>query len=146
MLIGRDELQALIPHQGAMCLLDSVLAWDDASIVCRSDTHRRADNPLCSGGMLDALHALEYGAQALAIHGGLCARRDGRRHAGGYLAALRNAKLGVARLDDLEAALTVSAQRLHAEADNMIYEFDVHAGATFVAAARAVVITREATP
>lgn len=143
MLIERNELQSLIPHQGAMCLLDAVLSWDEDSIVCRSATHGREDNPLRSDGVLDAVHAFEYGAQALAVHGGLRARSAGRCQTSGYLAALRNAKLGVTRLDDIGQALTVTATRLHAEHGNMIYEFAVRAGARFVASARAVIITAE---
>ncbi len=70
-LVGRQELEALIPHAGAMCLLDTVQNWDDRQIHCRSETHRNVANPLRFEGRLSALHLAEYGAQAMAIHGGL---------------------------------------------------------------------------
>ena len=69
--------RTLIPHQGAMCLLDDVVAWDDQRIHARSDSHRRDDNPLRSDGRLRAVHLCEYGAQAMAVHGGLVARAAG---------------------------------------------------------------------
>ncbi len=139
LLIGRDELQRLVPHQGTMCLLDGVLAWDEDSVTCISATHHAADNPLRSGGRLAAVHALEYGAQAMAVHGGLLARARGAR-SGGYLAALRNAALHVSRLDDLAAPLTVHAERLMADGGNLMYQFTITAGESKVAEARATVI------
>ena len=44
--IEKSEIRTLIPHAGLMCLLDSVLRWDDESIVCVSETHRDPANPL----------------------------------------------------------------------------------------------------
>ncbi|MGH8502676.1 MAG: hypothetical protein ACREVE_09435, partial [Gammaproteobacteria bacterium] len=75
--VDKDAIRALIPHAGTMCLLDAVLEWDDESIHCTSETHRAADNPLRREGRLSALHAFEYGAQAVAVHGGLRARAAG---------------------------------------------------------------------
>ena len=42
MVLSRDAIAALIPHQGAMCLLDEVLSADDDGIVCRAVSHRDA--------------------------------------------------------------------------------------------------------
>ena len=78
MLIDKAEIRSLIPHAGAMCLLDAVTAWDEQSITCLSDTHRDPANPLRRQGRLSVLHAIEYGAQAAAIHGALCARAAGQ--------------------------------------------------------------------
>ncbi|PYI82543.1 MAG: phosphotransferase, partial [Verrucomicrobia bacterium] len=69
--IGKAEIRTLIPHSGLMCLLDSVIEWDDQSIICISNTHRDPANPLRREGQLSAVHAFEYGAQAAAVHGGL---------------------------------------------------------------------------
>src|SRR6059058_4587817 len=85
--IDKAEIRRLIPHAGTMCLLDSVLGWDDESIVCTTNTHRDEANPLRRDGRLSALHALEYGAQAAAIHGGLRARAAGTTAPPCYLAA-----------------------------------------------------------
>ena len=75
--INKAEIRALIPHSGLMCLLDSVIQWDDRSIACISHTHRDVANPLRREGRLSAVHAFEYGAQAAAVHGGLRAREMG---------------------------------------------------------------------
>lgn len=72
--LPKSQWAALIPHQGSMCLLDSVAHWDDVRIHARSGSHARDDNPLRRDGRLRALHLCEYGAQAMAVHGGLLAQ------------------------------------------------------------------------
>ena len=108
-MIDKSEIRRLIPHSGTMCLLDGVVRWDDESIVCITNTHRDANNPLRRDGQLSALHALEYGAQAAAVHGGLRARAAGTAAPPCYLAALREAHLHVAR------TVTRRAERLISE-------------------------------
>jgi predicted hotdog family 3-hydroxylacyl-ACP dehydratase len=125
MLIGKEELRTLVPHAGLMCLLDGVERWDEEEIVCLSETHLRTDNPLRRGGRLGAVHAVEYGAQAMAVHGGLLSRRDGGAPAAGFLAALRDVVLNVVRLDDLAAPLRVTARRLMASGGNMMYVYSI---------------------
>src|SRR5216110_3634120 len=110
--IHNAEIRTLIPHSGSMCLLDSVTRWDDRSIVCVTNTHRDPANPLRRAGRLSALHAFEYGAQATAVHGGLRARSAGATAPPGYLAALRNGRLNVTRLDQIHLSLRVCATRL----------------------------------
>jgi predicted hotdog family 3-hydroxylacyl-ACP dehydratase len=138
--IGRDELERLVPHTGGMCLLDGVLAWDDASLTCISNSHRASNNPLRTHGRLVSVHALEYGAQAVAVHGGLLAHHRSAATGGGYLAALRQAVLHVAHLDDLESPLKVHAEQLLADERHLVYRFTVSAGDIQVAEARATVI------
>src|SRR5712664_3721266 len=107
MLIDKAEIRTLIPHSGLMCLLDEVIQWDDRSIVCITNTHRDSVNPLRRSGRLSGLHAFEYGAQAAAVHGGLCARSVGAMAAPGYLAALRDGLLHVSRLDHIHLPLRI---------------------------------------
>jgi predicted hotdog family 3-hydroxylacyl-ACP dehydratase len=132
----------LIPHSGLMCLLDKVTQWDDRSIVCISNTHRDATNPLRRDGRLSAVHAFEYGAQAAAVHGGLRARAEGATAPPGYLAALRDARLYVDRLDDLDAPLEIMATRLFGDRANTVYECRISAGATLFAEARITIVQR----
>ena len=141
-LIDKPEIRTLIPHAGTMCLLDNVIDWDDESIVCITNTHRDEANPLRHDGRLTALHALEYGAQAAAIHGGLRARAAGTTAPACYLAALRDAHLHIARLDDLASPLEVRAQRLFGETGNTIYQCDVSASDVRVADARVTIMLR----
>src|SRR5206468_8915290 len=125
--INKTEIRTLIPHSGSMCLLDSVTEWDDRSIVCISNTHRDPANPLRRGGRLSVVHAFEYGAQAAAVHGGLRARSVGATAPPGYLAALRDARLHVVFLDDIQPALQVRALRLFGESVNCVYECRISA-------------------
>jgi predicted hotdog family 3-hydroxylacyl-ACP dehydratase len=140
--IDKAEIRTLIPHAGTMCLLDSVLDWDDESIVCTTNTHRDGANPLRRDGRLSALHALEYGAQAAAIHGGLRARAAGATAPPCYLAALRDAHLHVARLDDLASPLEVRAHRLFGDSGNTIYQCTISANGISVAEGRVTIMLR----
>ena len=140
--INKAEIRTLIPHSGAMCLLDSVTEWDDRLIVCISDMHRDPANPLRRDGRLSALHAFEYGAQAAAVHGGLRARAAGVTAPPGYLAALRDAHLYVMRLDDVASPLQVCANRLFGDAANTVYECRVSADDVLLASGRIIIILR----
>ena len=142
MLIEKAEIRTLVPHTGLMCLLDSVLQWDDESIECLSETHREPENPLRRHGRLSALHAFEYGAQAAAIHGGLRARSAGATAPVCYLAALRDARLRVSRLDDIESPLKVRANRLFGEGGNTVYECHVSALDDLLAEGRVTIMLR----
>lgn len=123
-----------------MCLLDEVVAWDEAAIHARTRSHARNDNPLRSDGQLRALHLAEYGAQAMAIHGGLLARAQGAVAAPGYLVSLRDVELAVARIDDIGDALDVHAQRLLAGDGHWQYEFRIEHAGRVLARGRAAVI------
>jgi predicted hotdog family 3-hydroxylacyl-ACP dehydratase len=141
-LIDKSEIRTLIPHADTMCLLDNVIDWDDASIFCITNTHRDKTNPLRRNGRLSALHALEYGAQAAAIHGGLRARAAGTTAPPCYLAALRDAHLYVDRLDSLASPLEVRVQWLFGDSGNTIYQCAISASCTAVAEGRVTIMLR----
>jgi predicted hotdog family 3-hydroxylacyl-ACP dehydratase len=140
--INKAEIRTLIPHSGEMCLLDQVTQWDDRSIICLTNTHRDPANPLRRDGRLSALNAFEYGAQAAAVHGGLRARSAGATAPPGYLAALRDAYLHAARLDDITLPLQVCASRLFGESANTVYECRVLAGNIPLADGRITIMQR----
>lgn len=125
-VIERDELTTLIPHAGLMCLNDAVLEWDQQSVLCSTQSHLRKDNPLYKNKKLSALHAIEYCAQAMAVHGGLLAREQGEVLAAGYLAAIRNVELACEYLDDIAQDLIISARQLMAQGGNLMYEFTMY--------------------
>jgi predicted LPLAT superfamily acyltransferase/predicted hotdog family 3-hydroxylacyl-ACP dehydratase len=139
---NKSEIRALVPHSGSMCLLDRVIEWNDRSIVCTSNTHRDPDNPLRRNARLSAVHALEYGAQAAAVHGGLRARAAGATAAPGYVAALRDAHLHVTWLEDLESPLQVIAERMFGDEANTVYECRISAGDLLVAQGRVTIMPR----
>lgn len=133
----RLRVAPLVPHAGTMCLLDDVVRFDADEILCVTRSHRSPDNPLRDRGRLAALHAAEYGAQAMAAHGALVARsragmmaggeieprRDDVR--GGMLVSIRDLVLRVECLDTLPGELLVRARRLVADASSQIYDFSV---------------------
>jgi len=115
------DVQSLVPHAGEMCLLSRIVRATDREIVCAATSHRSPANPLRLAGRLSALHLAEYGAQAMAAHGGLSDPAAKTR--GGMLVAIRDLALHVDRLDDIAGELTISATRLVANADGQIYSF-----------------------
>ena len=125
----KADLCRLIPHGGAMCLLDAVEQWDETSIICKTASHRDATNPLRRDGQLEAVCGLEYAAQAMAVHVGIVEERgENKKLAGGYLGAVKNLTLRATRLDDVKEDLTVRATRLVGQASSFIYTFRVSAG------------------
>ena len=136
----REEIATLIPHQGAMCLWDEVLHWDAARLTLRAHRHRDGDHPLRSGGQLRAVHLCEYGAQAMAVHGGLRARAAGATAAPGLLVALRGVQLHVARIDDLAGDIAAEAEVLVEGDSGCQYAFRITHQGTLLAEGRAAVL------
>jgi predicted hotdog family 3-hydroxylacyl-ACP dehydratase len=136
----RDWIASHIPHQGSMCLLDQVVSWDSQGIVCSSGTHRDPDNPLRAHGRLGAACAIEYAAQAIAVHGALLQPPEPGAGSIGLLASAREVELLVSRLDDLSTDLQINAQRLHSDARGALYSFALHADQQLLARGRASIL------
>jgi predicted hotdog family 3-hydroxylacyl-ACP dehydratase len=141
-LAGRADIEALVPHGGSMCLWDEVVAFDDGRIALRAFNHRDAVHPLRSADRLRAVHLCEYGAQAMAVHGGLLARRTGGAAPPGMLVALRDVTLHVARIDDLAGALEGEAEALAVSAAGQQYAFRISHAGVLLAEGRAAVVLR----
>ena len=144
--VDRAAILAMIPHQGAMCLWDGVDDWDAGRVCLRSGSHRDPHNPLRSAGQLRALHLCEYGAQAMAVHGGLRARDSGAPVRPGMLVALRGMKLHVARIDDLAGDLECIAEVLVEAGDSQQYAFRIECNGVLLAEGRAAVVLGAAQP
>jgi predicted hotdog family 3-hydroxylacyl-ACP dehydratase len=162
MLIDRSGIARLIPHQGAMCLLDAVLSWDDRRIRCAATSHRAPDNPLrrvgghalgrgngrtgegdmARHGGLGILCGVEYAAQAMAVHVALTAGETEAPARVGYLASLRALECHTGRLDLLAGTLIVEAERLHGEPTQAVYGFTLRHQDRAVLAGRAAVMLR----
>jgi predicted hotdog family 3-hydroxylacyl-ACP dehydratase len=139
MIIGRDAIARLIPHEGAMCLLDGVVAWDRSSIRCLSERHRALDNPLRQDNRLGALCGIEFAAQAIALHGALVGA-VGERPRAGYLASLRDVVCRRDRLDRLDEDLTIDAVHLMGDDERVVYSFRVGCAAQEIITGRATVV------
>ena len=140
-MLAKTEFIDLIPHAGDMCLLDGVLAWDDATIHAISTSHVATTHPLRGAGGLHAVHLAEYGAQAMAVHGALLAKAQGATAPKpGMLVSLRGVKLAVARVDTLAGQLDVHATCLIADESGAQYTFRIEHDGIEIASGRAAVI------
>jgi predicted hotdog family 3-hydroxylacyl-ACP dehydratase len=129
----------LVPHHGAMCLLDRVLSWDASSILCETDRHHDPANPLRRDGLLPAICGLEFALQAMALHGALTA---GAAQPLGFVSSLREVALEVSRLDHLPGPLRIEAEALVAESGGFIYRFAIsHAGAPLLHGQAAIILS-----
>lgn len=139
-VIDRARIEAMIPHKGGMCLWDAVSAWDAQRLRLRSAGHRDPVHPLREADGLHAVHLCEYGAQAMAVHGGLRGAAEGGRPRVGFLVALREVRLHVARIDDLSGDLEGEAELLADSPVSQQYAFRIFHAGTLLAEGRAAVM------
>jgi predicted hotdog family 3-hydroxylacyl-ACP dehydratase len=143
-LIDRDTIAAMIPHAGSMCLLDAVLRWDETTVQCLSRRYRDSDNPLRrADGRLGAASGIEIAAQAMAVHGRLRSDRAGAPMRG-YLASLRDVRLGTQYLDVVDDDLVIDADILMGDASGASYRFALLAGGHMLVSGRATIVLEPA--
>ncbi len=116
------DIARLLPHSGNMVLLDSVLEYDAHSIHCLARSHHDVDNPLRMDGRLPAWCGIEYAAQAMAIHQGLCAG-NATPPLRGFLAVARDVVLTRIDLNGLPGELHIHADKIIAESGRSLYRF-----------------------
>ena len=134
----KDQIEKLIPHSGTMCLIDRVDHWDAHTIRCASTSHRDPNNPLRLDDELSSIHLLEYGAQAMAIHGGLLTNSPSP----GVLAAVRDVNIYIEKLDRIEDEIITTANVEINTATGAIYRFTITDSDTnALLNARATIIT-----
>jgi predicted hotdog family 3-hydroxylacyl-ACP dehydratase len=121
-----------------MCLLQEVIEWNSELIRCRATSHRLPDNPLRSQGRLSCAGGIEYAAQAMAAHGALTG--GGGRPEAGFLAGLRDVRLHVLRLDDIQSDLICDATLVAGDRGTALYEFALRADARQLLSGRATVV------
>ncbi len=136
-------IETLLPHAGRMRLIDRVVSHDENHIICESDSHRAPDHPLAENGALSIVCGLEYGAQAMAIHGALLAAHappteEGVRH--GYLVAASDLQWSVERLDTCAVPLTIEATSEFRSDQQVAYRFELRARGEIVLSGRAGVL------
>lgn len=137
---GREAIATLVPHQGRMCLWQRVVDWDAQRIVLQAFDHTDAAHPLRSDHRLHAVALCEYGAQAMAVHGGLRGQLAGAVARPGLLVALRGVVLHRDRVDDLQGALECEAQALVESDAGWQYAFSLRHAGVLLAEGRAAVI------
>ena len=115
----KDQIEQMIPHSGLMCLIDRVDYWDEQTIRCASASHKNLNNPLRLDGELSSIHLLEYGAQTMAIHGGLLMKIA----IPGVLAAVRDVNIYIDKLDHIGEEIIITANVEINAATGAIYQF-----------------------
>ena len=139
MQLSQEQLYAFLPHTGTMCLIEEVSSYDNEVILCRTNSHRSPENPLASKGCLSSIHAIEYAAQAIGIHGAL-SRNSQDKPNGGYLVSVRNVQIFQDYLHTLKKPLTIEATKSMASDALWIYTFKVSADDLIVAQGRATIM------
>ena len=146
MIADHAVIDSLIPHKGAMCLLDGIEYHDGQRIICSTMQHRSTSNPLRTSAGLSSLHAIEFAAQAVAVHGGLLATAQARPPLGLLLSA-RDCRFGVRRIDDIEGPLVIEAAQAGNNDETLLYRFKVTAQDVLLAEGRVtVLLTRGPAP
>jgi predicted hotdog family 3-hydroxylacyl-ACP dehydratase len=121
MTLDRAAIAGSLPHAGDMCLLDAVQQWDATDITCVAAAPSAA-HPLARGGVVPAVAAAEYAAQATAMHGALL---GGHRTPAGMLAKLSNVELHAKCIPAGGGLLAVHARLLGRNASGCLYDFEV---------------------
>jgi predicted hotdog family 3-hydroxylacyl-ACP dehydratase len=125
------DISELLPHRGTARLLERLLHFSDAQILVATATHRSPDNPLLHAGRLASVHLVEYGAQAMALHGALRTIESGGSPRSALLVSVRDFRCSLDYVDQLTFDLEVSARELLSNAASWQYTFEVsHAGVT----------------
>lgn len=122
-MLSRAQIEARIPHAGCMCLLDRVERWDHAHIVCHAAA-TTSGHPLATAQGVPVVAAIEYAAQAAALHGALLDGQNTARN--GLLAKLSDVELAGDRLAEAAGMLSIHAELLVRGASGCMYSFRVH--------------------
>jgi predicted hotdog family 3-hydroxylacyl-ACP dehydratase len=123
--LARHDIERLLPQKGAMCLIDAALECTPEAIVCSADASRR-DHPLREAQGVPAVHAIEYGAQAAALHRLMLGQQSGSV-TGGLMLQLRDVQFSVEWLDRLPQPLQITARCAMSSSEAARYRFEIHA-------------------
>jgi predicted hotdog family 3-hydroxylacyl-ACP dehydratase len=134
-MLEKSQIETLLPHRGAMFLLERVTRFDADEIECIATSHRDPHNPLRHVDCLPAHAAIEYAAQAAGVHGGLLTRQS--HHDApvqmGYLAVVSNLRWQVERLEGLPGDLVIRARRTAETPGGIAYRVEIqHQGTSIM--------------
>jgi predicted hotdog family 3-hydroxylacyl-ACP dehydratase len=137
------EIGELLPHRGSARMIERVTSWDAAHLVAVTTTHRAPGNPLLREGRLASVHLVEYGAQAMALHGALRSIAAGGAPRSALLVAVRDFTTAVDYVHDLAGELEIVARELISTAAGWQYAFEVTHGQSWVASGRVAAIAHD---
>lgn len=114
------DIQALVPHSGAMSLLDGLLGADGETLSARVTIG--PGTMFCDGAGVGAWVGVEYMAQAVAAHAGHAARLRGEPVRVGFLLGTRRYTCAVPAFP-VGSVLTIRVQRA-LQGENGLAAFD----------------------
>ncbi|MEO8017590.1 MAG: phosphotransferase [Pseudomonadota bacterium] len=133
----------LLPHRGTARMLERVARRDETSIVARTSTHRDEANPLRHGGRLASVALVEYGAQAMAMHGALRNRDAGLEPQSALLVSVRDFTATRDFIDDLPGELEIVARLLLATTTSWQYSFEARHEGELIASGRVAAMAHD---
>ncbi len=124
------DLYQHLPHGGNMQLIKKVKAWDEHSIHCQTNSHLSRSNPLLDASHLPATSAIEYAAQALALHGVIKKQAKGLLDQANkaFVVSAKGLHFDQVNLSQFEQTLDVSATVLIGNSQSAVYSVQVSAG------------------
>lgn len=143
-MAAHPDIASLIPHAGEMVLIDEIITASDTRIECGAHIADPANHPLTHAGTLPATALAEFGAQAMAVHGGVLAQASGAPPRQGLLAALSRLELALSHID-APCRLVIAAEQLMHDNNGQIYEFTVSSEGDVLARGQATVMFPDAT-
>ncbi|WP_223851450.1 MULTISPECIES: ApeP family dehydratase [Cupriavidus] len=100
-------VREVVPHGGAMLLLDALVFADDAQCIARAEV--RATQLFADAGGMPAWVGIEYMAQTIAAWSGMRDRRDGKPPGMGFLLGSRRYECDLSHFP-VGCTLTVSVR------------------------------------
>jgi predicted hotdog family 3-hydroxylacyl-ACP dehydratase len=146
--LNSAEIAARVPHKGAMCLLDRVESWSEENISAIANIQIES-NPLAIAGKLDSTAAIEYAAQAMAVHGALLSEvaaaqgKPQRKPLMGFLASVRSIvchQPWLVGTHGLNTLMSISATRTAGTESPVSYDFSVSTGDVVYVTGKATVV------
>ncbi len=121
--LDRYKICQLLPHSGAMCLLDHVANWDQDKISCIAFSQLNINNPLRFNNRLLTGSTIEYAAQAMGLHRSLLSMKS-KSPKVGYLALIKNFKFYFDYIDQ-EDQLNIECVSISSFLNGFMYEFKI---------------------
>jgi predicted hotdog family 3-hydroxylacyl-ACP dehydratase len=143
--LNHADIALRVPHRDAMCLLDTVASWSEETI-CASANIDVKSNPLAIDGQLDSTAAIEYAAQAMAVHGALLSEvaelqgKPQRKPLMGFLASVRSIVCHRPQLNDSNQHLNITATRTAGTESPVSYDFVVSTDESVCVTGKATVV------
>ncbi len=134
-----SEIAELLPHGRGMSLIDEVVETTESSVVCRTKSHLRPDNPLRSDTGLHSASLVEYAAQAAAIHAGLSNSGLGSRRPA-FIGGLKGFKYSSAKVCDSVEELYIEVVAELVSAGGAIFQFNVQGEGVNLASGRLTLV------